>query len=125
MSHLSENASYLMSNLLTKVYEAATPPHKFHPAWCFITDDEDDLPEYPPEEPYVLSELTEWAQETLSRGNRFRLWSYQMKSLEGRVYCQHEIDSDVIEELKLFFSENPQWLFEGTKLTFRKYYEKN
>lgn len=123
MSQLSENAGYLMSNLLEKIYEAAEPPHKFHPAWRFISDDEEDLPEPPPHGPYVLSELTEWAKETLSRGNRFRLYSYQMKSLVGQIYIPSisidDLDSDVVDELQRFFSENAQWLFEGNKLTFR------
>jgi hypothetical protein len=110
MSKLSDEANHLIYQLLKQMHEMAGPPHKFDPSWCFITDDEDDLPESPPDDPYDLVKLTEWATETLSRGNRFRLWNYQLKHLSANIITYHyEEGQDPIKELHSFFSSNPRW----------------
>ncbi len=110
MSQLSNEANELMYLLLKQMKKMAEPPCKFHPGWRFVSDDEDDLPEDPPDEPYDLAKLTEWAEETLSRGNRFLLWNYQLKYLSGQTITYHyDEGQDPVAELKSFFSSNTQW----------------
>lgn len=133
MPELSEHARFLMSKFLDQIADFAAPPDKFHHAWCFVSDiyDEENRPENPPHGPYVLSDLTKWAQESLTRGNRFRLYSYQLKKLVGCVYLpdehddnnfdfEYNYDSDslALNDLKIFFAEDPRWEFTGQALKF-------
>jgi hypothetical protein len=127
MSELSEHASYLISKFLDEMADFAAPPHKFHHAWCFVSDDEEDRPEHPPSGPYILSELTKWARESQARSNRFRLYSYQLKKLVGCVYppdeyddntFDYDADSQALNDLKIFFAGDPHWEFTGQALKF-------
>jgi hypothetical protein len=119
MSELSNDATKVITNILTQMLSDVSPPKDADSKWLANTKSL-QAPSLP-SQPYNLLAVTEWARITLTYANNFRDKAHQFKSMTGGYSFDtwdgenYDIElgmhyADLLPEVYQFFWKHPHWV---------------